>query len=145
MRNLFRRPAARTASAQVMRGFLLALAGLLGPVASGIGYAQVEADPARDYRVTPEAGPWMICAASYMGEPAAKLAHDLTLELRQRYQLPAYVFNRGAEERRKQQEEFDNERQQRQEYLRKMGYTGEVPLRRRTVRIEDQYAVLVGG
>lgn len=120
---------------------------VLGAVVAG-GFparAGVEADPGKDYRVAPEAGPWMICVASYMGDPAAKLAHDLVLEIRQRYQLPAYSFNRGAEERRKQQEELDRERQAQREYLKKMGYDPDIPLRRRTVHIEDQYAVLVGG
>src|SRR6266487_4232689 len=70
-----------------------------------ISFARQEADPQKDYSVTPEVGTWMICAASYMGETAPKMAHDLVLELRRDpYDLPAFVFNRGAEERRKIQE-----------------------------------------
>src|SRR5262249_30413744 len=49
------------------------------------------------------------------------------------YQMPAYVFERGKEERRKQQEEFEKIRQ----------LTPDVQ-HIRGVRITEQYAVLVG-
>jgi hypothetical protein len=57
-------------------------------------------------------------------------------EIRERYNLPAYVFNHGEEERRKQQEEIDRIKQ----------LTPDTPRPRlRMVRIQDEYAVLVGG
>src|SRR5712691_8146310 len=65
------------------------------------------AEAASQYPVTPEAGPWLICAASYMGADAPDLARQLVLEIRQRHRLPAYVFDRTAEERRKQREEHE--------------------------------------
>ncbi|MGH7226653.1 MAG: hypothetical protein ACRELF_25840, partial [Gemmataceae bacterium] len=58
------------------------------------------------YAVTPDAGPWMICAASYIGDSAPELAYLLCTYLRQQRQA-AYVYNRGGEERRKMQEELD--------------------------------------
>ena len=107
--------------------------------------ARQEADPAKDYHVTAEVGPWMICAASYMGEQAPKMAHDLALELRSQYDLPAFVYNRGNIERRKMHEEMDQKRRQREEALRQQGLQPGNPLPPRYVRIEDQCAVLIGG
>src|SRR5262249_45145453 len=110
-----------------------------------VGLAKQEADPNKEYHVTPEAGVWMICAASYMGETAPKMAHDLALELRRDHDLPAYVYNRGAEERRRMQEELDKKRRQQEEMLRQQGVDPGQPMRIPHVRIEDQCAVLIGG
>src|SRR5262249_49391439 len=57
-------------------------------------------------------------------------------EIRQRDNLPAWIYNRGEEERLKQKEE--------RERLRQMYPQAELP-RIRTTRIEDQCAVLIGG
>src|SRR5579875_3773721 len=87
------------------------------------------------YAVTPEAGPWMICVASYQGESAAELAYQLCTYLRQKH-YPAYVYNRGSAERKKLQEELD---QQQKAY-------GGLPRRRVLAHPqEEQYAVLLGG
>src|SRR5262245_9279156 len=88
-----------------------------------------DVDGNRDLMVTPEAGKWMICAASYSGPESADLARQLAEQLRTRDKLPAYTYSRSNVERQKQAEE--NER------LKQM-YPG-VPMRRRTVRIEDQW------
>jgi hypothetical protein len=111
----------------------------------GSARAQVDADPRKDYAITPEVGPWTICAASFMGEDAQMHAHNLVLELRTRCGLPAYVFNHGAEERRAQQAELDQQRQQQRRYLESLGLHPDNSLPLRHVRIEDQYAVLIGG
>src|SRR5947209_1600836 len=87
------------------------------------------------YPVTPEAGAWLICAASYMGPDAPELARQVVLELRNRHHLPAFVFNHADEERRRMREEFERIRQ----------LQPDVPRARRTVRLEEQCAVLVGG
>jgi hypothetical protein len=52
---------------------------------------RVEADPQETYQLTEDKGPWLILAATFSGEGAEKQAHDLVLELRRRYKLPAYV------------------------------------------------------
>jgi hypothetical protein len=124
------------------------LAGLGLALTVSRGQARTEADPAKDYHITPEVGPWMICVTSYVGPEAAKMAHDLCLELRSRYHLPAWVFNRGAEERRAREEEVRRRRAQQlaaQEALKRQGLKADVPLRIPRVRVEEQYAVLVGG
>jgi hypothetical protein len=117
-----------------MKRLLFALAGVGLWVGTGHFAAQaIESDPSKNYDVTREVGAWMICAASYTGPTAAQQAHELVMEIRTKYQLPAYVYNRGAEERRKQQEQIDR--------IRKLCPEGKV----RIERIEEGYAVLVGG
>jgi hypothetical protein len=62
----------------------------------------VVADP---YAITPEAGPWVICAASYVGEDSSNLSHQMAERLRTDYHLAAYIFDRGDAERQKDYEE----------------------------------------
>jgi hypothetical protein len=128
-----------------MKRTLFALIGLIALATTTVSFARQEADPQKDYHVTPEAGVWMICAASYVGETAPKMAHDLALELRRDHDLPTFVYNRGAEERRKMQEELDNKRRRQEEMLRQQGLQVDQPLRAGHIRVEDQCAVLIGG
>jgi hypothetical protein len=123
--------------------FALSVVGFLQ--LAGSTAAKVDCDPAKPYWITPEDGTWTICAGSFTGETSAKLAHDLVLEIRSRYGLPAFVFNRGSEMRRQQEDELQKRRQQQKEYLEKMGLKPDLPLRLPKVRIEEQYAVLIGG
>lgn len=55
---------------------------------------RVEANPEKDYLLAQENGPWMIMACSFSGPKAHQQAHELVLELRQRYKLPAYVYQK---------------------------------------------------
>lgn len=98
--------------------------------------APVDANPTSDYTIRPEAGPWMIYVHSYTGPKAKELAHEMCLEIRSKYNLPAWIFNRGEEERQKQRE-----------YVEKIrNLTDQTPgARIRVVHIEEQCAVLVGG
>ena len=48
--------------------------------------------PGETVHVAEENGPWMVMACSFSGEGAEKQAHELVLELRKRYKLPAYVY-----------------------------------------------------
>jgi len=111
---------------------------LAGLAFAGSAFAGVEADPSKSYTITPEAGPWLIRAAIFVGPESPQLAHQLVLEVRSRFNLPAYVFNHGEEERHKQQEYLQ---QLHQKY--DQPNVPKAPLR--CVRIEDQCAVLVGG
>ena len=54
----------------------------------------VEADPSKDYRLKEEQGPWIIMACSFSGPTGEKQAHELALELRQRYRMEAYVYHK---------------------------------------------------
>jgi len=118
-----------------MRTALLALGGLLGLAANLAVAGPVDTDPNKEYLLTADAGPWLICAASYVGPKSKELAHEMVMQIRHLYHLPAYVLNRGEEERKKQQEEFER--------LRAQHPDAKGPIRR--TRIEDQCAVLVGG
>jgi hypothetical protein len=115
-----------------MKRMLFGWFGLLGVVGLALA-AKVEADPGKEYPITPQAGGWLICAASYTGPESAQLAKELAFVIRRDMNWPAYVFDRGREERHKQQEQFQQLRQQNPER------------RFRIVRIEEQHAVLVGG
>jgi hypothetical protein len=93
------------------------------------------AEPAPLYPITPEAGPWMIIAASYEGPEALELARQLVLEIRNRHHLPAYIFNYADAERKRQREDLER--------LQKLN--PDIQTRRRTIRVPEQCAVLIGG
>jgi hypothetical protein len=102
-------------------------------VASPLWAAKVEADPNKEYVITPDAGVWMVLAGSYRGPDAKNLAHQLVFQLRKRDNLPAYVFN-FSEEKKRQQKEYNDALHSR---------APEMPLK--VIHIEDEYGVLVGG
>ena len=129
------RPKLRT-----IAGTVLAIA-----IATGPGYGKVECDPNNEYVITPQAGAWAIIVQSYSGDLARENAHKLVIELRTKHDLPAYTFNRGKEERAKQEEEMKRRRDQQEEFLKQRGLVADMPFRMKHVRIDDQYAVLVGG
>ncbi len=82
------------------------------------------------------AGPWLVCAASYSGNDAVEMARQCCKTLRERDKLPAYVFNRGEDERRKVREEYETWRNIPEEQRGP---------KKRTVRVTEQCAVLIGG
>jgi len=53
---------------------------------------RVEADPADDYTLAEEDGPWMILAHTFVGEGSRGRAQQLVLEIRRDLHLPAYVY-----------------------------------------------------
>ncbi len=56
---------------------------------------RVEADPAKDYVLTEDHGPWLIMAATFSGDGAPAQAKQLVLELRRRYKVQAYVHEQS--------------------------------------------------
>ncbi|HEY8505916.1 MAG TPA: hypothetical protein VIL46_15130, partial [Gemmataceae bacterium] len=117
----------------------------LGLCLTGLGLPGGARADEHPYAVTPEAGPWLIFVQSYTGPMARDLAHELVTELRREYKLAAYFYNHGEEERQKERQRVAALLKRQEEFLRQFG--GEVigPRRIRTVRIPEQYAVLVGG
>jgi hypothetical protein len=97
--------------------------------------SRTPAAPANPYPLPADAGPWLICAAHYIGFDGATLAKQLVEELRNKHNLKAWIYNRGEEERRKQDEEWQRYKAQ---------FPPDTPLRRRGVRIQDEWAILVG-
>jgi hypothetical protein len=117
--------------------------------------------------VKPEHGQWMLCVKSYgtkeTGDSAKLFAETLAKEIRETYKTPAYLFEYGAEEKRKEDErakiQAEQQRKERErefltltEKLRaesmSKGYEFvESPptLRVRKINYDVQYAVLIGG
>jgi hypothetical protein len=62
------------------------------PWATLVPFKRVEADPRKAYELTESNGPWLVMCTSFAGPTAEQQAHDLVLELRQRYRLEAYSF-----------------------------------------------------
>jgi hypothetical protein len=111
---------------------------------ANVGLAKVDCDPNKEYAVSPEAGAWMVIVQTYSGDMARDQAHKLVLELRARYNLPAYVFNRGKEQKEKQEEEIRQRREQMEKFLRENNLQPGMPFRTPRMRIDEEYAVLVG-
>jgi hypothetical protein len=55
---------------------------------------RVDADPQKSYSLSEQNGPWMIMVCSFSGEKARDEAKELALEMRKRYKLPAYVYEK---------------------------------------------------
>ncbi|MCA9260765.1 MAG: hypothetical protein KDA61_16240, partial [Planctomycetales bacterium] len=54
---------------------------------------KVSADPQGDYQLSEDHGPWLIMATSFDGPEGERDARDLTLELRENFNLPAYTYS----------------------------------------------------
>ncbi|GBD37408.1 hypothetical protein HRbin36_02539 [bacterium HR36] len=83
--------------------------------------------------LSPQSGPFLICVGSFRGEQARELAQQFAHFVQQHYRLRTYLFSRSEEERRRQEQELQR--------LRELYGANQ---RFRRVRIEDEYAVLVG-
>jgi len=53
---------------------------------------RVAADPNDSYTLSKNHGPWLILAASFSGPEGEEQAHDLVLDFRRQYNLPAYYY-----------------------------------------------------
>jgi hypothetical protein len=118
----------------------------IAPLAVGLALAAGPARAQTADEVTPEAGPWLVCVTSYTGPLAKELTEGLIQEIKAKHGLPAYSYCRSAEERRKEQDRINRIKQQQLDWLAQAGLPADTKLRGpKTYRIEDQYAVLVGG
>ena len=98
-----------------------------------------------DILVTPEVGPWMVLITSYAGKDGPLRARKMVTELRRVYKLPAYVFNYGAEEKRKELERVTALIAKQKEVLKQANLPVDQPIRVRHAKIDEHFAVLVGG
>jgi hypothetical protein len=123
------------AKEEQMKRLLFALASGLALLAAmnTVAGPRVDADPNKLYPITPDVGPWVICAASYTGPDARELARQTIYQLRRRDNMPAYFFDYSAEERR-----------QMESYLQDL-QRPELQRRKAHVRVQDQCGVLIGG
>jgi hypothetical protein len=58
---------------------------------------RIEADPKADYTVSDRNGPWHVMATSFHGPEGERDARELVLELRSRFNLPAYYYAKTFE------------------------------------------------
>ena len=96
---------------------------------------RIETDPKKEYPCTPESGAWMICVHEFHGPDADNLARQLALQIRQRDNLPAYVFNFTEQQKKKLKEDWAN--------LGKVNPDG-TP-REMHVNIPESRCILIGG
>ena len=69
---------------------------------------RVETDPNKEYPCTPESGAWVICCHEFRGPDADNLARQMVLQIRQRDNLPAYVFNFSDQQKQQIEKEWSN-------------------------------------
>jgi hypothetical protein len=109
-----------------------------------------EPDPNQDIAVKPECGTWMICVNTYTGPDASKEARAMVMELRNnpQYKLNAYVFTKGAEERKA---ELKRMAKAKEDQIKRLATIPDLPPDTQISiplihsNLEIQYAVLVGG
>ncbi len=159
-------PASRVADSsqegKIMYGRIILVAALAaGFAASAFGQrANPEPTKKHPYEIAPAAGPWAICVTCFFDnvdstdyDPnrprtglARSLAIDFVTELRSKYQMQGYMFNRGDDERKKEEERIEKEHQELVELYRKLGKPlPEKVFRKRYAHVQDQYMVLIGG
>lgn len=98
----------------------------------------------QDILVTDKQGPWMIFMTSYTGKEAAVMARQMVMELRNNYQMPAFVFNHGTDEKQKEDARVKAIIEKQRQFLAEKGLPSNTPLRVRRTIYETQCAVLVG-
>jgi hypothetical protein len=109
-----------------------------------------------DILVTPELGQWMVMITSYRGKDGPMRARKMVCELRSVYKLPAYAFNFGAEEKRKELERvtklIEKQKAELKELIekqkaehRELDLSMDQPIRVSHLRIDEYVGVLVGG
>jgi hypothetical protein len=99
----------------------------------------------KDIEVTADVGPWMILVITYSGDQAPMQARKFVDVLRRQYKLPAYVYNYGAKEKQKEFERVQAEKKKQRDALEQAGMKNILPIRVRTMKIEEQTGVLIGG
>lgn len=118
---------------------------------------------AHPWYVKPELGQWMICVQAYVGDKAQMNAEALATEIREKYKVPAYLFERGGDDKRREEARYAaelarkraEEEQQFQDLMAKLraesaakGIEFIEPKRNLIVphvKYQVQYAVLIGG
>jgi hypothetical protein len=96
------------------------------PTISSVG------DPYEGIRITPQAGAWSICIASFAGDDAPEFAHQMVAYVRNDHHMPCYVYDRADQQRRK---DNDAERLRAQR---------DPTYRPQYTRVEELCAILVG-
>ncbi len=100
------------------------------------------------HAVSPQAGEWLVCVQTFKGVEARMLAEEMAELLIRDYKLSAYLYDRSMQQRSEEQERVQKLRDQHWDAIEKLKAQGipatDVSLRYRTVRVADEFAVLVG-
>jgi hypothetical protein len=99
----------------------------------------------KDIEIDAKAGNWVIFVMSYSGPKAPEMARKFVAVMRGHYKWNAFVFNYGAEEKRKEYERVQKARQEQIDALKKAGLDTNLPIRIATIRIDEHTGVLLGG
>lgn len=84
----------RVVSLVVLSAFAVTQAAASPPWQKLALFKQIDADPDKQYPLTERQGPWVIMAAVFSGDEAEEQADELVLELRSRFKLKAYRYER---------------------------------------------------
>jgi hypothetical protein len=98
-----------------------------------------------DILVTKDLGAWMILVASYSGRDGPQLARQMVSVLWTHYKLRGYVFNYGAEEKRKELERVRKLIEERKEALKRDGLPYDAKQHVKHAHIDEHCGVLLGG
>jgi hypothetical protein len=105
-----------------------------------------DVDMNQDIAVQPSCGEYMICLHWYSGADAPRLARAMVSELRgPDYNLSAYVFTKGLEERQAEIKKIAEIVQKQKEQIAMLDPSADAHIRVPLIRYEIQCAVLVGG
>ncbi len=103
-----------------------------------------QVDINKDFEITDKQGLWAILVMSYPGPEAPQLAREFVIEMRKTFKLNAYVFNYGAEEKRKEYERVQKARRDQIEALQKAGLKGNyLPSPVHAMKIDEHTGVLI--
>lgn len=102
-----------------------------------------------DIEVKPENGAWLLLVMTYSGDNAPQQARKFVSVLKNTYKINgAYIFNYGAEEKRKEYERANAEREKQREAIRRAGLTltdKDPSIRVLVSKIDEHTGVLIGG
>src|ERR1051325_2840162 len=96
---------------------------------TGVKVAEPPSNPVemnRDIEINAKAGPYVIFLMSYSGPKAPEMARKFVMVMRDHYKWNAYVFNYGAEEKRKEYERVQKLREEHLAALEKAGLKADV-------------------
>jgi hypothetical protein len=98
-----------------------------------------------DILVSKDMGPWMLLLVSYAGPEGPMRARKMVIELRGTYKLPAYVFNYGQEEKRKELERVKAIIDKHKKFLADNNLPADNSVRVKHLKIDEHCGVLIGG
>jgi hypothetical protein len=99
----------------------------------------------RDIEIHEHVASWCIYIHSYKGADAPKMARDFVTELRSVHKLPAYVFNYGEAEMRREYERVKSLIDHQKQMLKQQGLSTDMPIKVRYTPYEPHVGILVGG